>query len=326
MGVTIVELAKICGVSKSTVVRALHNEGRINKETKQMIIDKANELHYQPNLLARSLVSGKSRIIGIMIPDLHNQYFPKIVDSVIKQVLPEGYLVNVMIHNDSKENEKRIMESLVSYNVDGIILDPVIKGNALSDMLNTIDIPSVILGTEYLEDHPSVGIDEKQAAIEATEYIISKGYTNLVLVSPPLYDSDHDLNPGHNNRRVGFVQAAQKANVNYEVIPDTDFVSPVLERMKRGGHPAFLCSGAVYALDIIYAFRENGYQLGHDYGIMTFDQLDYHRNWNPMLTVIDNHPEQIGEEAGKLIIDLCNGKVEQTKVIIPYKLIEGNSL
>ena len=78
MGTTINELARICKVSKTTVIRALHDEGRISDETKQMIRQKAKELHYQPNLVARSLVSGKSMILGIVIPDLHNQYFPKI--------------------------------------------------------------------------------------------------------------------------------------------------------------------------------------------------------------------------------------------------------
>ena len=86
MALTASDLAKACGVSRSTVNRALLGEGRINKDTKEMILKKAKELGYKPNLLARSLAMGKSMTIGVIVADINNQYFAGIIDAIGKRV------------------------------------------------------------------------------------------------------------------------------------------------------------------------------------------------------------------------------------------------
>lgn len=326
MGTTINELARICKVSKTTVIRALHDEGRISDETKQMIRQKAKELHYQPNLVARSLVSGKSMILGIVIPDLHNQYFPKIVDSVAKTVNAEGYLLNIMIHEDDKENERRIIRDFIGHNVDGIIINPINKGKDFAKMMEHLPVPYEVLSLDEMSDCPCVGIDEKQAGIEATEYILRKGYRKVIFVAPSLYDRDHELNIGHHSRMEGFEQAAARAGVACELIDGEDYAAKALAKMQQADHPAFLCSGAMFASEVTAALRNSGYQSVRDYGMMSFDQLDYYKNWSPRLTAVDNHPEQIGEEAGKLMVSLCKEDATQKRIVVPFQIVEGESL
>ena len=326
MGTTINELAKICGVSRTTVIRALHGEGRISDETKSLILQKAKELHYQPNLVARSLVSGKSMILGIVVPDLHNQYFPKIVDSVAKTVNTEGYLLNIMVHEDDKENEKRIIRDFIGHNVDGIIINPINKGADFEKMMDNLPVPHVVMSLDDLADGPCVGIDETAAGEAATEYMISKGYRHLLFVAPSLYDRDHQLNIGHHCRLEGFERAAGKAGVEYEILSVQEYAQQAVKRMEKKDHPAFLCSGAMFASEVMAALRDKGYKPVQDYGIMSFDQLDYYKNWSPRLTAVDNHPEQIGEEAGKLLVKLCRSEDTAERVVVPFQIVEGESL
>ena len=92
MGITTKDLAEICGVSRTTVNRALQGTGRIKEETKRRILDTAKQLGYEPDLVARSLVSGKSMMIGVIIVDLKNQYYPKMVNAIAERVLEDNYI------------------------------------------------------------------------------------------------------------------------------------------------------------------------------------------------------------------------------------------
>ena len=106
MGITTKDLAEICGVSRTTVNRALQGTGRIKEETKRRILDTAKQLGYEPDLVARSLVSGKSMMIGVIIVDLKNQYYPKMVNAIAERVLEDNYILNITIHRDDKDGEK----------------------------------------------------------------------------------------------------------------------------------------------------------------------------------------------------------------------------
>lgn len=81
----------------------------------------------------------------------------------------------------------------------------------------------------------------------------------------------------------------------------------------------------MFASEVMAALRDKGYKPVQDYGIMSFDQLDYYKNWSPRLTA-DNHPEQIGEEAGKLLVKLCRSEDTAERVVVPFQIVEGESL
>lgn len=327
MSVTLNDLAKMCGVSKTTVIRALHGEGRINDKTKSMIINKAKEMDYQPNLLARSLVSGKTMTLGIVIPDLRNQYFPKIVDAVAKTVNKQGYILNIMVHEDNKESERRIIRNFAGHGIDGIIINPINKGNDFTCMMNEVKVPYVVLSTGDCDNCNCVGIDERKAGRDAAEYIIEKGYKDIVFVAPTLYDSEHVFNIGHHNRMDGILDVVKSsADIHYELISSKQYTKEAAKYMKKNTHPAFLCSGALFTSEVMASLREAGYKTVKDFGIMSFDQMDFDKNWSPRLTAIDNHPEKIGEVAGKTIIQLSEGEKVRQRIYIPYQIVEGDSL
>lgn len=333
MSVTTKDLAEICGVSRTTVSRALHGTGRINSETKKKILDTAKSLGYEPDLAARSLVLGKSMMIGVVVVDLRNPYFPKLVDAIGRRVLEDDYILNITIHEDNKEIEKKLIRMLTGHRIDGLIMNPINKNEDFYEMMANVKVPYCILGVDEIKGCACVGLDEFAAGVEATEYILAKGYRNLTFVVPPLYDEDGVLNLGHHRRLKGFLSVMEKSGCRYHVIYDREvkrgYVQRSLMMIKESGRDdkaAFLCSGAQFAIDIMGAAWQHGYHAPEDYGIMTFDRIEDYQNWSPRLTFLDNHVEKMGWAAGELLIQMIRGEEKSRRIIIPHDIVEGQTL
>lgn len=327
MNITTKDLAEICGVSRTTVTRALHGTGRISTETKQKILETARRMGYEPDLVARSLVSGKSMMIGVIVVDLRNQYFPKIVDAIERRVQEDDYILNITLHEDNKEVERKLIRTLVGHRVDGLILNPINKGDDFYAMMENVKIPFCVLGVDEFKDCNSVGVDEYAAGADAAVYMLKKGYKKIVFVVPPLYDADGIANLGHHRRKAGFLSVAAHAGCRYDVIYGDDYLMKVKACIDSSTEKTgFLCSGAVFATDVIATMREAGYRVPVDYGIMTFDGIDFYQNWGPRLTTLDNHVEKQGYAAGELILKMIQGVHTEQRVLVPYHIIEGQTL
>lgn len=331
VGITTKDLAEICGVSRTTVNRALQGTGRIKEDTKKRILDTAKQLGYEPDLVARSLVSGKSMMIGVIIVDLKNQYYPKMVNAIAERVLEDNYILNITIHRDDKEMEKKLVGMLTGHRVDGLIISPINKGRPFYNMMEKIKVPYCILGIDEFEGCPAVGVDEVAAGKEAAEHILGKGYERVAFVAPPMYDSDGILNMGHHKRLAGFVSVMQEQNHKYDVLMEresTIYLQQVLDFIRSSGaqKPGLLCSGAVYAIKIMGFLKKNGYNAPGDYGIMTFDEVSEYENLFPRLTCLDNHVEKVGYTVGDLMIKMIRGEQTEQRIVIPHNIIEGQTL
>lgn len=329
MGLTASDLAKACGVSRSTVNRALLGEGRINKDTKKMILEKAKELGYKPNLLARSLAMGKSMTIGVIVADLNNQYFAGIIDAVGKRVKNEKYLLNVTFHEKSKAAEKELIEKLVSFQASGIIISPINKGREFEKYLKELPIPTVLIGND-LKRTTSVGIDEYQATVDAVKYIMQKGYRNVVFCCPPLKDDDGKNNLGHVLRLKGYREVMKSCGLKSCCIFGDDYLPQIEKNIKKSaGKPAYLCSGDIFANEVMTFLHQKGYMVKRDFGVMGFDYVKSYQNGIVNITTIDNHISAIGDKAAEILLDMINGKLARDEYhheIIGYDIKEGNTL
>ena len=328
MKVTTKDLAKICGVSRTTVTRALHGTGRISEETRSMILEKARELGYQPDLAARSLVVGKSMMLGVTIVDLNNMYFPSIVDAIEKRAREEDYILTITLHEDSRELERKLIHTLVSHRADGLILNPVNKGEDFWRMMKNISIPYCILGLKEMEGCASVGVDEFRAGQAATEFILQKGYRDIVFVAPQLFNDLGLPNYGHYKRWLGVQDVTSKAACRCRLIKGLDFCEQVSDMLAKqdGERIAFLCSGAVYAADVMRNVAVRGFKPLVDYGIIAFDRVDIYRYNELTLTTVDNHTELQGYQACDLLIKMIKGTQTNTQIEIPFDIVRGQTL
>ena len=337
MSVTTKELAQMCGVSRMTVHRALTDTGRINQQTKEMILAKAKECGYRPDLLARGLVKGQTFYIGVVVLDINNRYFSQLLSAIGMEARRRGYFVNITLHEENKGMEKEQLERLVDYHVDGVILSSVNQGEEYKDFLQSLDTPIVTIGNKIADGIPFVSIQEKKAAKEATEVILQKGYEKIVFVCPPLEQTETNTYV-HQRRLDGFFEAVAEWNrkidgkqpeVETVIIGKSEgFVENACEELcHTKKRTACFCTGDMFALDIMKHMGRKGKTAGKDYGIMGFDGIDMLDYVMPRLYTIYNPVEAVAKEAVKLLFRLMNGETEgDNTVILDCEIQEGETL
>lgn len=332
MAVTTKDIARECGVSLTTVQRALHGNGRISEKTKQAILTKAKELHYEPNLTARTLTLGRSRMLGVIIPFLDNVYYAEICNSMTREAVRHGYILNILVHGDDKSLEAQMLKLLENYNVDGIVMNPINKGEELQRLLHVNGRQKFcLLALDEAEEAGvcGIGIDERAAGYESAKNVLSFGYQKIYFVAPTYYDKDGRENPGHHSRYEGVKKACAEANILPLCITGDDYPEQIAEVMKKntGGKPAFLCSGAPFAVKVIQRLFGSGMEPGREYGMMTFDKVpEMASSSNIRLAYLDNNVDQIGKLAADMIIRMCEGQNVPERINIPFTIVNGNSL
>jgi LacI family transcriptional regulator len=327
MSTTTKDLAKLCGVSRTTIHRALHDTGRINEDTKTRILKIAEENGYRPDLLARGLVKGKTNSIGIVVLDINNRHFSEMLNSAGTEARENGYLTNICLHNNNEDTEKELVERLAGYKVDGILLSSINKGKKYGNYLSSLNIPIVTVDNVVSDDLPYVGIDESKAIENEVAKVVRRDYKKIVFVCPAL--SNISVNSYvHEQRLSGFMKSQKKfSNVDFQVVREHDYLPSCLKLIAdHKVKTVFLCTSDMYALDLMKYMDEKGYLAPQDYGICGFDNIDTLDYLKPRLDTVDNSVKDVGAKAIDLLINMIDGKSIEIKNILPYKLIDGETL
>ncbi len=327
MGVTTKDIAKICNVSRTTVNRAFSNTGRISEETKQLILKTAEELNYRPDILATGLKNGRTGTIGVLVFDVKNQYFAQMLNAIELSAQKKNYFANISLHEKNKQQESEMLQRMVDYRVEGIILSPVSKDKKFEKTIRDLEKPVVIVGNKVSEKIPFVGIDEFQAAKDAVGLIASKGYKRIVFVCPPLADKTRENIYSHEQRNAGFEAAVDELEVEGISIGSWDYLETVKECIKKSKEKtAVFCSGDIYALEIMKELRKDNLKPKEDYGIMGFDNIGFLDYVMPRMATIDNSVEAVAESAVETLFKMINGEDVDKEIIVPYRIVEGETL
>lgn len=328
MGVTTKDIASICGVSRTTVNRAFTNSGRISEKTKQKILEVAAELEYRPDLLATGLKSGKTGYLGVVVFDVRNRYFAQMLNAVEVEARKHDYFVNITLHEKNKNLEKELIQRLIDYRVEGLILSPVSKGHSFNDFLKKMKKPIVIIGNRVGKDIPFVGINEKRAAKDAVKTIANKGYEQIVFVCPPLADAEQENIYSHEQREQGFLDEMKNhLEMKHSVVRSWNYLKEAEQIIKSTSlKTAFFCSGDIFALEIMKHFKQIDKHAKKDYGIMGFDNIDTLDYVMPRLSTIDNVVETVSEKAVDILFEILNGKDVPNKTIVDYIVVKGETL
>lgn len=132
MGVTVNEIARICGVSRTTVLRALNNQSRVSDKTRRQVLEVARELGYRPNLLARSLNTGRTMTLGIVAINMDSLIFVHTLSAINTEAQRKGYSLNIALHGQSSEAEMQRIRDFTDRRMEGILLSPISKGPSSS--------------------------------------------------------------------------------------------------------------------------------------------------------------------------------------------------
>lgn len=328
--VTAEEVARKCGVSRGTVDRALHGRSGISEKTREHILNTVEELGYRPHALARGLVKGRSLNIGLVTLSVHNPYISELIAATEMEARRNGYFTYVTNTDMEPDVEVECIEHLIDRSVDGIILQSINAGASYANWLESLQLPVVAFGNRISPNIPFVGIDDRTAAREATEYLHGHGYEEIAIVCPPLRYLGTTNIDAQEQRYLGFLDAMNRVAGPDKpplVIRNKDF-SALLDFVsnKNGDKAAVFCTSDIFALDVMNFLMERGYRIPRDVGIMGFDNIEILSYVRPRLATVDQMVKTIGQTAITRLLASVNGETIPANTVCPHRLVEGDSI
>ena len=328
MGITVNQIAELCGVSRTTVLRALNDQSRVSAETKKKILAVAKAHGYRPNLLARSLNKGRTMSLGVITYDVENYVFAQSLGAINNEAKKQGYFLNISLQGQDNESEIQQLQELADRRIEGILISPVNQGPAFIQFLKELGVPIVCIGNYVSEDFSTVLIDEYRAARDAVQYIASKGYQRIIFVCPPLSTAKNQNVYSHIQRSLGVKdEVTYLDELTYTIIDSQTYVDDVLAQVKDTvERTAILCSGDIYALQIINVLKEQ-YSIPEQVGIMGFDNISVLQYVTPRLTTVSTSVTEVAIAAVReLISQVENSESIPKKIILNHCIIRGNTL
>ena len=325
--VTIKDIAKIAGVSHTTVSRALNDSPLIKPATKQKIGEIARSLNYTPNVNAKSLVNQKSYIIGLYFSNLSAGTSDRFLVEVIKGInttLPSEY--RLAVHDMTTLSHPA--EELPR--MDGIIvMSQSDQDDAFIEGLSQIDLPVVVLNRQI--DKPSllnVTSNDAQGVYQAIDYAIQLGYQKFSIIEgKPTFRSSVE-------RKKGFLQALADHQIafpkEYAVIGDYSIESGrtcAKQLLELADPPEVIfCSNDDMAIGATNTCLEKGLAIPADIGIIGFDNIPFSKYTNPPLTTISKPVFEMSQLGAQLLLDSLAGTVSKKQYLLDTELTIRQSL
>lgn len=321
------ELAAICGVSRMTLDRVIKGQPGVSDRRRQQILAVMKEHGYRTNTLASSLVSGKSRSLGVVVFDLANPFYAQFVNAFQLEAQRGGYVSYIMLSNKSQDLEKAHVEALLSRQVEGIVLNSAVADEGYGDYLRELQVP-VLSVMNRIPGIPFLGFEEAASSEELARQAISKGYRHLFFVCPPLARAANSNMDSLVRRKAGFLHAvARHPELGYTLIEEKGYLSALLAaQVFKRSRCCIICTSDIYAIEIREALLESGLEAPRDYGIAGYDNIPLLQAYCPHLTTISLNIQALGEEAAHLLLSSAEGAPLPSSRIMPHRLLDLGSL
>lgn len=309
--VTIKDIANRLGISKSTVSRALSDQWDVRKETRDEVLKMAKELGYRPNPIAKRLQSKRSGIIGIVVPEFFNSFFPKIIIAVQNILDQRGYQLLITQSNESPENEERNLRMLQDHQVEGILISIAREGDNLELYKEIIDsgIPMLFFNRSCSSIEASrVVIDDYIMSFAATEHLILNGKKRIAHLGGP-----KDLEMSIERKR-GYVKALNKYNIpiDNDLIIDTGLTrdrgyEQMSDLLDRGVEvDALFAACDPVALGAMKAIKDRNINIPEQIAVVGFSESRSATLIEPNLTTVAQPLTEMGEKAVSLLLEEIN--------------------
>ncbi len=324
--VTIKELAKELGVSKSTVSRALRDSSEIGEATKQRVLDLARARNYSPNPIALSLLNNRTYTVGVIVPDIANPFFSSVIGGVEEVAYSRGYHVMIYQSHESYEREVASTRHIATRHVDGLIIS-IASGTVEYEHFRELkenNIPIVFFdrAAEEIRTH-KVLVDDYNGAFQATEHLIEEGCTKIAHIAGP-----QNLSIGRNRAR-GYLDALGKHGlpVREEWMVHCEFSQADGEELAyqlmalRERPDAIFAASDRIAIGVHTALRKLGYRMPEDIALMGFSDLAISSLLDPPLSTMIQPTFEMGQQAAVLLLELIESKkppvTYETRVLMP---------
>jgi LacI family transcriptional regulator len=330
--VTQKDIANALNLSRVTVTKALKDHPDIAFETKLKIKEKARELGYYPDHIARSLSTRRTNIIGVIIPKIAHSFFASSVEHIYKAASSQGFDIIPMISFEDYEVEKRHIESLLSFRVDGLIVDisENITDGQMYEAVQKRGIPLVFFDRAL--NNPGfnrVVVNDREASFKAVEFAIKQGYKNIAH-----FAGYHNISIGQ-DRYLGFCDALRYYGITKKDcwVIEGGFTNEsgycgFKKLLKTGKLPELLFAvNDSVATGIYDAAKEHGIKIPDQLGVIGFGDLEHSQLLDPPLTSVHMPIEQLAKKSVELLVDQILGRESQIpkEIVLQAELKVRNS-
>jgi len=318
---TILHVAERAQVSKATVSRVLNRNPQVKEEIKERVLQAIEELGYHPSAIARNLATSRTNMIGLILPDITNPYFPVLARGIEDAAHRLGYALFISNTDNDPKLEREYIHKMVEQQVGGIVLISSILDEETVNDLNSLRTPIVLCDRVIANtSFDAVLIDDYKAAYEAVNCLIGLGHTRIAHLAGPKDIQSAD------NRKNGYLDAMREANLEpFISVGEFSYESGLHQMgsvMDEYQPTALFASNDLLALGAMQEIHRRGKSVPEDVAIIGCDDIPFSRMSRPLLSTISIPAYQIGVTAVQLLNDQMKGVSSGAKnVIMEHKLI-----
>lgn len=334
MSPTLEDVARLAGVSRSTVSRVINDHPNVRSEVRERVWQVIREIGYQPHAAARSLVTNRTQIIGVIIPEavttvFTDPYFPLLLRGATEACNAHQYQLMLSLftaHADQQEMYQRILRS--GY-LDGVIVASTSLNDPLIPNLLHDGIPFVSVGRYPDERVHYVDVDNIGGARMAVEHLIRLGHRRIATITGPL-----DMIAGQ-DRLTGYRQALEARGIplEEELIVEGEFTESSgmagMQRLLPASPSAVFVASDMMAIGALKALRQADRQIPQDIALVSFDDIPIASAIEPALTTVRQPIERLGSMAVEVLLSVLEASSEEEapahRIVLPTELVIRDS-
>lgn len=316
--ITMTEIAKLTGVSQPTVSRVLNGNQAVNPEIRERVLACAREHHFQPNVIAQSLVGNKTHLIGVVLTDISNAFFADLVKYLELEAGKAGYSLILFNSNYDKEHEKECLSVVQRYRVDGLIAVPVDENSPdWRGMINQLDIPTVVI-TRRAVGMDSVYVAHDEAGAQVGRHLCQEGYEEYIF-----FGNTGDI------KYQGFVDALAKEDKDFRrhltiiTSKDDEVVKKAVKEHfgRKPGRTGIFAYNDRRAVQMMGILQQMGILIPRQAGVVGFDNIYMCEYLYPRLSSVSQPNEEMATLAMRRLLYRIDHPGEQKVEDHPLKAV-----
>ncbi len=325
--VTIKDVARVAQVSVATVSRALNGHGNVAEEVRNRVFAAAKELRYTPHAAARSLSSRRTQTLGVVLPDLHGEFFSELIRGIDQVARAQRLHLLVSSYHGNPEEQGAALGAMRG-RVDGLlVMSPFVETPSLLGEHLEPSFPAVLINSQAGLDGTAVlGVDNYGGAVAMVEHLVAAGHRHIAFIAGPTDNFDaHERLRGYRDTLARLLPdvPARVLQGDFDEASGHRAGRDLLASSQRPD--AVFAANDMMALGCLFAFAQAGVNVPADMALAGFDDIPLARYVHPALTTIRVNIAELGARAARLLIELVAGEAASESSVISTELIVRES-
>jgi len=334
VSLTLEKVGQLAGVSRSTVSRVVNGQPSVSSDVRERVWHVIHETGYQPHAAARSLVTRRTRVIGVIIPEsvatlFVDPFFPLLLGGITATCNTRGYHLMLSLFNGPANPEELYRRQVHSGHLDGVVVAAARIDDPLVSRLLQDAMSFVLVGQHLDERVHYVDADNVGGACMAVEYLIRLGHRRIAAITGPLGT------PAGVDRLMGYRRALEASRISpqQDLVVEGEFSkgsgATGMQRLLSARPSAVFCASDSMAIGALETIREAGLRVPDDISLVGFDDIPVAAALEPALTTVRQPIERLGSMAADLLLDLLENPPDTQaaahRIVLPAKLIVRDS-